>query len=125
MLKSLTTIAALLLLMGCARYRRSEKKAHEGCQKAYNTNDRKVAADKCFETSIREWEEAQRVGSDKEIPNALEATGFCADGGAGPRCRNGADRLSDRVKRRHVPPPRESVKADHARHPLASKMKPA
>ena len=56
MLKSLTTIAALLLLlMGCARY--EEAKAREGCQKAYPNNE--VAANKCFETSIREWEEAR------------------------------------------------------------------
>ena len=54
MLKSLSTIAALLLLMGCSRF--DEAKEREVCQKAH-PNDQ-VAADKCFETSILEWEKA-------------------------------------------------------------------
>ena len=109
MLKSLTTIAALLLLMGCARY--EEAKAREGCQKAYPNDE--VAADKCFETSIRESEEPTRgfLFHSVEIPNALGAPG-CADGGAALDAgnRNGADRLSIALQRRHVPPPQISVK---------------
>jgi hypothetical protein len=48
------TITALLLLSCCARF--DEAKEREGCQKAH-PNDQ-VAADKCFETSILEWEKA-------------------------------------------------------------------
>jgi hypothetical protein len=48
------TITALLLLSCCARV--DEAKEREGCRKAH-PNDQ-VAADKCFETSILEWEKA-------------------------------------------------------------------
>ena len=48
------TITALLLLSCCARF--DEAKEREGCQKAH-PNDQ-VAADKCFETSILEWQKA-------------------------------------------------------------------
>jgi len=48
------TITALLLLSCCARF--DEAKEREGCQKAH-PNDQ-VAADKCFETSILEWQNA-------------------------------------------------------------------
>jgi hypothetical protein len=54
MLKSLSTIAALLLLMGCARI--EEAKIRERCQKAHPNDE--VAADNCFEASIVEWEQA-------------------------------------------------------------------
>ena len=54
MLKSLSTIAALLLLMGCGRF--DEAKEREACQKAH-PNDQ-VAADKCLETAAHEWEKA-------------------------------------------------------------------
>jgi hypothetical protein len=54
MLKSLSTIAALLLLTGCGRF--DEAKEREGCQKAH-PNDQ-VAADKCLETATHEWEKA-------------------------------------------------------------------
>jgi len=51
---SLSTIAALLLLVGCARF--DEAKEGEGCQRAH-PNDQ-VAADKCLETATLEWEKA-------------------------------------------------------------------
>ena len=54
MLKSLATIAALLLLMGCARF--DEAKEREGCQKAH-PNDQ-AAADRCLETATHEWANA-------------------------------------------------------------------
>jgi hypothetical protein len=54
MVRKLSTIAALLLLMGCARF--DEAKEREGCQKAH-PNDQ-VAADKCFETATHEWSKA-------------------------------------------------------------------
>ena len=53
-MRSLSTIAALLLLVGCARF--DEAKEREGCQRAH-PNDQ-VAADKCLETSTLEWEKA-------------------------------------------------------------------
>jgi hypothetical protein len=52
MLKSLSTIAALSLLMGCSRF--DEAKEREECQKAH-PNDQ-VAADKCLVTATHEWE---------------------------------------------------------------------
>jgi len=52
--RSLSTIAALLLLVGCSRF--DEAKERDGCQKAH-PNDQ-VAADKCLETSVLEWEKA-------------------------------------------------------------------
>jgi hypothetical protein len=52
--RSLSTIAALLLLMGCSRF--DEVKEREACQKAH-PNDQ-VAAEKCLETSTLEWEKA-------------------------------------------------------------------
>jgi hypothetical protein len=52
--KSLTTIAALLLLAGCARF--DEAKEQVRCEKTH-PNDR-VAADKCLETATREWHQA-------------------------------------------------------------------
>jgi hypothetical protein len=54
MLKSLSTIAALLLLVGCGRF--DEVKEHAGCQKAH-PNDQ-VAADKCLKTAIEKWANA-------------------------------------------------------------------
>jgi hypothetical protein len=54
MVRNLSTISALLLLMGCARF--DEAKVREGCQRAH-PNDQ-VAADKCLETAIAEWENA-------------------------------------------------------------------
>ena len=54
MLKSLSTITALLLLTGCGRF--DEAKEHAACQKA-NPSDQ-VAADKCLETATHEWEKA-------------------------------------------------------------------
>ena len=56
MLKSLS-IAALLLLMGCARF--DEAKERAGCQKVY-PNDQ-VAAEKCFETEIPEKHAAENL----------------------------------------------------------------
>ena len=52
MLKSLSTIAALSLLMGCSRF--DEAKEREECQKAH-PNDQ-VAADKCLKKATHEWE---------------------------------------------------------------------
>jgi hypothetical protein len=54
MVRKLSTIAALLLLMGCARF--DEAKERAGCQKVH-PNDQ-VAAEKCFETATHEWEQA-------------------------------------------------------------------
>jgi hypothetical protein len=54
MLKSFSTIAALLLLMGCGHF--DEAKEREGCQKAY-PNDQ-VAANKCLKTATDEWTKA-------------------------------------------------------------------
>ena len=53
MLKSLS-IAALLLLMGCARF--DEAKEREGCQKTH-PNDQ-AATEKCLEIAAHQWEEA-------------------------------------------------------------------
>jgi hypothetical protein len=52
MVRNLSTIAALLLLMGCSRF--DEAKEREGCQKAH-PNDQ-VAVDKCLKTAAHEWE---------------------------------------------------------------------
>jgi hypothetical protein len=52
--RSLSTIAALSLLVGCSRF--DEAKERDGCQKAH-PNDQ-VAADKCLDTSVLEWEKA-------------------------------------------------------------------
>jgi hypothetical protein len=54
MVRNLSTMAALLLLMGCARF--DEAKELAQCQKAH-PNDQ-AAADKCLETAILEWEKA-------------------------------------------------------------------
>jgi hypothetical protein len=54
MLKSLATIATLLLLVGCSRF--EEAKEREGCQKVH-PNDQ-VAADKCFKTATDKWAKA-------------------------------------------------------------------
>ena len=53
-MRSLSTIATLFLLVGCSRF--DEAKERDGCQKAH-PNDQ-VAADKCLETSVHEWEKA-------------------------------------------------------------------
>jgi hypothetical protein len=47
-------IAALLLLMGCARF--DEAKELARCQKAHPNDE--AAADKCFETAVHEWEQS-------------------------------------------------------------------
>jgi hypothetical protein len=54
MLKSLSMIAAILLLVGCSRF--EEAKEREGCQKAH-PNDQ-VAVDKCLKTATDKWAKA-------------------------------------------------------------------
>jgi len=54
MLKSLSVIAALLLLMGCGSF--DEAKEHATCQKAH-PNDQ-AAADKCLKAATGKWAEA-------------------------------------------------------------------
>ena len=54
MLRHLSTIAALLLLAGCARF--DEAKEHAGCQKMHPNDE--AAADQCFETAVAQWENA-------------------------------------------------------------------
>jgi hypothetical protein len=51
-MRNLSTIAALLLLVGCSRF--DEAKEREGCQKVH-PNDQ-VAADKCLKKATHEWE---------------------------------------------------------------------
>ena len=50
--KSLASIAALLLLMGCGRF--DEAKEYAACRKAYANDE--VAADKCLENVAYKWE---------------------------------------------------------------------
>jgi hypothetical protein len=47
-------IATLLLLVGCSRF--DEVKERDRCQKAHPNEQ--VAADKCLDTSVLEWEKA-------------------------------------------------------------------
>jgi hypothetical protein len=54
MLRKLSTIAALLLLMGCARF--DEAKERERCQKAHPNDE--IAVDNCLETATHEWAKA-------------------------------------------------------------------
>jgi hypothetical protein len=52
--RSLSMIATLLLLAGCSRF--DEAKERDACQKT-NPNEQ-VAADKCLDNSVLEWEKA-------------------------------------------------------------------
>jgi hypothetical protein len=56
MLKSLSTTAALLLLVGCSQF--DENKELAACRKTYPNPIDRLAVDNCVETKTLKWVEA-------------------------------------------------------------------